>query len=46
MSEANSMPNVAEQQKQPDAIAGAAPDWGVGSMLKAQADLLAVPKQQ
>jgi hypothetical protein len=41
MSEANSMPNVAEQQKQPEAIAGAAPDWGVGSMLNAQADLLA-----
>jgi hypothetical protein len=41
MSETNPIPNTIEQQKQPDAVAAAAFDWGIGTLLNAQADMLA-----
>jgi len=41
MSETNPLPNTAERPKPTDATSGAVRDWGVGTLLTAQADLLA-----
>jgi hypothetical protein len=41
MSETNPIPNATEKQKQPDAVAVAALDWGISTLLNAQADMLA-----
>lgn len=41
MSETSPVPNVTEQQKQAEAITSSVPDWGIGSLLNAQADMLA-----
>ena len=41
MSETNPIPNATEKQKQPDAAAVATLDWGIGTLLNAQADMLA-----
>ena len=41
MSETNPIPNATEKQKQPDTAAVAALDWGISTLLNAQADMLA-----
>jgi len=41
MSEPNPIPNLTERQRQPDAVAPPPPDWGIGSLLNAQAEVLA-----
>lgn len=41
MSETTAVPNPAEKQQQADASPGAVFDWGVGSLLNLQADMLA-----
>jgi hypothetical protein len=41
MSETNSIPNATEKQKQPDTAAVAALDWGISTLLNAQADMIA-----
>jgi hypothetical protein len=41
MSETNPVTNATEKQQQPDAIAAAPLDWGIRTLLNAQADMLA-----
>jgi len=41
MSETNPIPNATENQKQPDTAALAPLNWGIGTLLNAQADMLA-----